>query len=118
MPRCASARAIPPGRSACCATVPARRSRSSAWNCSTPNALSITSPKPRRDGTTALTLRPLELIDHLAALIPPRRRHRHRGALAPNSPLRAAATAYGPETADAPSARDEIATASAGVLMC
>jgi hypothetical protein len=33
-------------------------------------------PKPQRDGTTALTLTPLELIDHLAALIPPPRRHR------------------------------------------
>jgi len=35
------------------------------------------------------------------------------GALAPNSPPRAAATAHGPEAADAPSARDEIATPSA-----
>jgi hypothetical protein len=44
-------------------------------------------PKPQRDGTTALTLTPLELIDHLAALIPPPRRDRHRyhGVLAPNS---------------------------------
>jgi hypothetical protein len=42
-------------------------------------------------------LTPLELIDHLAALIPPPRLHRHgyHGVLAPNSPLRAAATAYG-----------------------
>jgi len=31
-----------------------------------------------RNGTTALTLNPLELIDHLAALIPPPRCHRHR----------------------------------------
>jgi hypothetical protein len=47
-------------------------------------------PKPRRDGRTALSLTPLELIDHLAALIAPPRRHRHRyhGGLAPNSPLR------------------------------
>jgi len=54
-------------------------------------------PKPRRDGCTQLTLTPLELIDHLAALIPPPRLHRHRyhGALAPNAPLRAAATAFG-----------------------
>jgi hypothetical protein len=51
-------------------------------------------PKPQREGTTVLTLTPLELIDHLAALIPPPRLHRHRyhGALAPNSPLRAAVT--------------------------
>jgi hypothetical protein len=33
--------------------------------------------------------------------------------LAPNAPLRAAATAYGREAADDPSARDEIATPSA-----
>lgn len=40
-----------------------------------------------------LTLTPLELIDHIAALVPPPRTHRHRyfGVLAPNSPLRASA---------------------------
>jgi len=58
-------------------------------------------PKPQRDGTTALTLTPLELIDHLAALIPPPRRHRHRSALAPNAPLRAVAIAFGREVAQA-----------------
>ena len=44
---------------------------------------------------------PLELRAHLAALIPPPRLHRHRyhGVLAPNSPLRAAATAYGRDEA-------------------
>ena len=54
-------------------------------------------PRPQRDGRTALSLTPLELIDHLAALIPPPRLHRHRyhGVLAPNAPLRLAATAYG-----------------------
>ncbi len=54
-------------------------------------------PKPQRDGRTALSLTPLELIDHLAALIPPPRLHRHRyhGVLAPNALLRLAATAYG-----------------------
>jgi hypothetical protein len=42
-----------------------------------------------------ITLTPLELIDRIAALIPPPRTHRHRyyGALAPNSSLRAAVTA-------------------------
>ena len=52
-------------------------------------------PKPRPDGQTALTLTPLEFLDHLAALIPPPRKHRHRyhGVLAPHSPLRAAVTA-------------------------
>jgi hypothetical protein len=56
-------------------------------------------PKPQGDGTAALT--PLELIDHLAALIPPPRRHRHRRALAPNAPLRAVAIAFGREVAEA-----------------
>ncbi len=52
-------------------------------------------PKPGPDGRTDLTLTPLELIDRLAALIPPTRLHRHRyhGVLAPNAPLRAAVTA-------------------------
>lgn len=45
-------------------------------------------PKPQRDGTSALTLMPLELIDHLAALIPPPRRQLYHGVLAPNSPAR------------------------------
>ncbi len=54
-------------------------------------------PKPRHDRRTVLSLTPLALIDHLAALSPPPRRHRHRyhGVLAPNAPLRATATAYG-----------------------
>jgi hypothetical protein len=68
-------------------------------------------PKPQRDGATALTLTPLELIDHLAALIPPPRRHRHRyhGVLAPNAPLRAAAIALERDLTDAPSAPAEAA---------
>jgi hypothetical protein len=59
--------------------------------------------EPRRDfyadrrGAKAdeLHLTPLELIDRIAALVPPPRTHRHRyfGVLAPNSPLRAAAVA-------------------------
>ena len=42
-----------------------------------------------------ITLTPLELIDRLAALVPPPRTHRHCyfGVLAPNSPLRCAVTA-------------------------
>jgi len=52
-------------------------------------------PKPRPDGSTELLLSPLELIQRLAALIPPPRGHRHRyhGVLAPNATLRAAVTA-------------------------
>jgi hypothetical protein len=42
-----------------------------------------------------LHLTPLELIERIAALVPPPRTHRHRyfGVLAPNSPLRCAVTA-------------------------
>jgi len=46
-------------------------------------------------GTGAQILTPLQLLDRLAALVPPPRVHRHRyyGVLAPNAPLRAAVTA-------------------------
>jgi Putative transposase/Transposase zinc-binding domain len=51
-----------------------------------------TKPDPRGNGPLLLT--PLELLDRLAALVPPPRVHRHRyfGVLAPNSPLRMAVT--------------------------
>jgi hypothetical protein len=57
------------------------------------------SPKPRPDGPSDLVLTPLELIDKIAALVPPPRAHRHRyyGVLAPNAPLRAAVTALAAE---------------------
>jgi hypothetical protein len=83
-------------------------------------------PKPQRDGRAALSLTPLELIDHLVALIPPPRLHRHRyhGVLAPNAPLRPAATAYGrdadpglthpPPVAGAPPASSPTAAAPSG----
>jgi hypothetical protein len=47
-------------------------------------------PKPDVHGNSAITLDPLELLDRLAALILPPRRHRHSywGALAPHSALR------------------------------
>ena len=56
-------------------------------------------PKPGPDGRSQLILSPLELIERLAALVPPPRQHRHRyyGVLAPNAPLRAAVTALAPE---------------------
>ena len=68
-------------------------------------------PEPQRDGRTALSLTPLEFIDHLAALIPPPRLHRHRyhGVLAPHAPLRLAATAYG---------RDADRGAGSGLVSC
>jgi hypothetical protein len=52
-------------------------------------------PKPRPDGQIMLRLAPSELLDRLAALIPPPRSHRHRycGVLAPNARLRPAVTA-------------------------
>jgi hypothetical protein len=51
--------------------------------------------KPGPGGSVSLMLTPLELIECLAALIPPPRRHRHRyyGVLAPNAPLRGQVTA-------------------------
>ncbi|MGH8550097.1 MAG: transposase, partial [Methylococcales bacterium] len=39
-------------------------------------------PKPRPDGQTVLQITPLEFLDHLAALVPPSRKHRHRYCLA------------------------------------
>jgi hypothetical protein len=48
-----------------------------------------------------ITLTPLELIDRIAALVPPPRAHRHRyfGVLAPNWPLRAAVVALAQDAA-------------------
>jgi hypothetical protein len=53
-------------------------------------------PKEDHRGRVALHLNPLDLIERLAALIPPPRIHAHRyhGVLAPNSPLRKAVTAF------------------------
>ncbi len=53
------------------------------------------SVKPGPGGGVRVMLTPLELIERLAALIPPPRRHRHRyyGVLAPNAPLRGQVTA-------------------------
>ena len=63
-------------------------------------------PKPRPGGPSALVLTPLELIDKIAALVPPPRTHRHRyyGVLAPNAPLRAAVTALAQVPVPAPAA--------------
>jgi hypothetical protein len=63
------------------------------WNVcvkSTPEHLGYESVKPGPGGSVSVMLTPLELIDRLAALIPPPRRHRHRyyGVLAPHAPLR------------------------------
>ena len=60
-----------------------------------PERLLYESTKPGPGGNGTLLLTPLELLDRLAALVPPPRIHRHRyfGVLAPNSPLRTAVTA-------------------------
>jgi hypothetical protein len=52
--------------------------------------IQYTLPKPAANGQTILLMQPSELLDKLAQLIPPPRRHRHHyhGVLAPNSPLR------------------------------
>ena len=65
-------------------------------------------PKPRPGGPSALVLTPLELIDKIAALVPPPRTHRHRyyGVLAPNAPLRAAVTALAPAPVPPPPPAD------------
>ena len=61
---------------------------------------------------------PLELIDGIAALLPPSRTHRHRyfGVLAPNSPLRSAITAMAAAApVQAVTAQAESATTGEGV---
>ena len=69
-----------------------------------PEHLVYESVKPGPGGSVSLMLTPLELLDRLAALIPPPRRHRHRyfGVLAPNSPLRSAVTALAGSRAETP----------------
>ncbi len=64
------------------------------------------SAKPGPGGSAPQCLTPLELLDRLAALVPPPRLHRHRyfGVLAPNSPLRTAVIALAPGATTAPPA--------------
>jgi hypothetical protein len=56
--------------------------------------LIYTFTKPWSDGTSGIKLSPLELLEKLAALVPPPRVHqvRYGGCLAPHSKLRAAIT--------------------------
>ena len=65
-----------------------------------PEHLVYESVKPGPGGSVSLLPTPMQLLDRLAALIPPPRRHRHRyyGVLAPNSPLRTAVTALAQPT--------------------
>jgi hypothetical protein len=72
---------------------------------STPDSRSkIIQPRVRGAKTDELHLTPLELIERIAALVPPPRTHRHRyfGVLAPNSPLRCAVTAMAQGAATQP----------------
>ncbi len=70
-----------------------------AWAEENPEILVYQLPKPLPDGRTTLYLTPLELLERLAALIPPPRIHRHRyhGVLAPNAPEREQVTAKASE---------------------
>lgn len=79
-----------------------------------PEHLVYESVKPGPGGSVSLMLTPLELIERLAALIPPPRRHRHRyyGVLAPNAPLRAAVTALAVPAAETPTIVAPIPAAS------
>jgi len=65
--------------------------------------LSYALPKPMPNGCLVLHLTPLELLDKLAKLIPPPRKHRLRyyGVFAPNAPLRKAVTAQADMAVDA-----------------
>ena len=53
--------------------------------------------KPTRPGASGVVeLSPFEFLDHLADLVPPPRKHRHRyhGVFAPNHKVRSAVTAH------------------------
>lgn len=89
------------GRERCCAIAPGHPS---LWS-GRASAISLyASAKPGPGGNGPQILTPLQSLDRLAALVPPPRVHRHRyfGALAPNSPLRAAVTALAPAAAPTP----------------
>jgi hypothetical protein len=65
-----------------------------------PERLRYEVTKPRPGGGGSLLLTPVELIDRIAALVPPRiHRHRYFDVLAPNAPLRTAVTALAPRLA-------------------
>jgi hypothetical protein len=68
------------------------------------------SPKPGPGGRVSQILTPFELLERLAALIPPPRRHRHRyfGVLAPNSPLRPVVTALAASPKPPPAEADTV----------
>jgi len=102
MPRCASRPTTGPGSSGWrryCARPPFALQRLEAIDA---HRLMYHLSKPQPDGHTEVMLTPLELIDRLAALIPPPHTHRHRyhGVLAPNATLRTAVTALAREASN------------------
>ena len=64
--------------------------RAREWLAAVGEKLRYTLPKPTADGQTIMLLKPTELLDKLAQLIPPPKRHHHHyhEVLAPNSSLR------------------------------
>ena len=95
MPWCASRPPTAPGASACCATLarpPFALERLRELDL---ERLLYDRAKPGPGRSDHLILTPLELLERLAASVPPPRIHRHRyfGVLASHSPLRAAVTA-------------------------
>jgi hypothetical protein len=71
MPRSALRPGTEPGESDCCDTVPDPPFALERLQAIGTERLVYHLPKPEPDGRTPLTLTPLELIDRLAALIPP-----------------------------------------------
>ena len=125
---CALRRKTARAWSACCATAPARppfaleRLRKAGSELVYRCAKQYSEPSRDKRGTKAdeLTLTPLELIDRIAALVPPPRTHRHRyfGVLAPNSPHRAAVTEMAQSTSvqAPPPAQVQAEPANTGVV--
>ena len=120
MPVCASRRTTALALSDCCATARAlfamerlrKEGNDLVYRC----AKQRSEPTSNKRGTKVdeLHLTTLELIDRIAALVPPPRTHRHRyfGVPAPNSPLRAAVAAM---AAPAQPATVQTEVVSAGV---
>jgi hypothetical protein len=106
MARCASRLPTVPDASGCCATLARPPFALDRLRELDPEHLLYASTKPGPGSTGPQSLTPLQLLDRLAALVPPPRVHRHRyfGVLAPNSPLRAAVTALARAVTTAPPA--------------
>jgi len=86
MPRSGSKARTAPVWDRCCATRARRPFALELLEQVADNQLVYRFPKPQLDGSTQLRLTPLELLERLAALIPPPRPHsqRYHGVLAPS----------------------------------